>query len=320
MCTCTPTRSATGCGASARSAAWTWKIPAPGWPPWYSCRPSAGHAGDEPRPWPGNHHGRAGPGTDPSSNPTNRPGQLRPSPHGYTKYANVILTCKAFPNGAACAACLRRTAGALLCAATALLLAACSGGSSSSSSSGGKAQSGGTITFAEQPGSPPTYIFPLYDGANSGNNNITYLQPLMWLPLYWFGHSNNAQATINYGQSMAYPPVFSDGGRTVTMKLKHYVWSNGKPVTSRDLEFWMNLLLAEKNNSAAYVPGGWMDHVAGMSAPSPYTFVLKFNVTYNQTYLLYNGLSILQPIPQAVCDKTSATGAVGNYEETKAGG
>ena len=201
----------------------------------------------------------------------------------------------------------------------ALLLAACSGGSSSNSSSGGKAQSGGTITFAEQPGSPPTYIFPLYDGANSGNNNITYLQPLMWLPLYWFGHSNNAQATINYGQSMAYPPVFSDGGRTVTMKLKHYVWSNGKPVTSRDLEFWMNLLLAEKNNSAAYVPGGWMDHVAGMSAPSPYTFVLKFNVTYNQTYLLYNGLSILQPIPQAVWDKTSATGAVGNYDQTKSG-
>ena len=175
------------------------------------------------------------------------------------------------------------------------------------------------MTFAEQPGSPPTYIFPLYDGANSGNNNITYLQPLMWLPLYWFGHSNNEQATINYAQSMAYPPVFSDGGRTVTMKLKNYKWSNGKPVTSRDLEFWMNLLLAEKNNSAAYVPGGWMDHVAGMSAPSPDTFVLKFNVTYNPTYLLYNGLSILQPIPQAVWDKTSATSPVGNYDQTKAG-
>jgi hypothetical protein len=35
----------------------------------------------------------------------------------------------------------------------------------------------------------------------------------------------------------------------------------------------MNLLLAEKNQSAAYVPGGWMDHVVGMSAPSPGTFV-----------------------------------------------
>jgi peptide/nickel transport system substrate-binding protein len=211
----------------------------------------------------------------------------------------------------------RRQTFAAAIGLAALLLSACS--ASTGSNAGGKPESGGIITFAEQPGSPPTYIFPLYDGANSGNNNITYLQPLMWLPLYWFGHSNNSQATINYPESMAYPPVFSDGGRTVTMKLKHYEWSNGKPVTSRDLLFWMNLLLAEKNNSAAYVPGGWMDHVAGMSAPSPYTFVLKFNVTYNQTYLLYNGLSILQPIPQAVWDKTSATSPVGNYDETPAG-
>ena len=141
----------------------------------------------------------------------------------------------------------------------------------------------------------------------------------MWLPLYWFGHSDNEQATINYKLSMANKPVFSDGGRTVTMTLKNYKWSNGKPVTSRDLEFWTNLLLAEKNNSAAYVPGGWMDHVTGMSAPNPHTFVLKFNVTYNQQYLLYNGLSILQPIPQAVWDKTSATSPVGNYDQTKAG-
>jgi peptide/nickel transport system substrate-binding protein len=201
----------------------------------------------------------------------------------------------------------------------ALLLSACSANTATNANSGGKPQSGGIVTFAEQPGSPPTYIFPLYNGANSGNSNITYLQPLMWLPLYWFGHSNNDQATINYPESMAYPPVFSDGGRTVTMKLKNYKWSNGKPVTSRDLEFWMNLLLAEKNNSAAYVPGGWMDHVAGMSAPSPDTFVLKFNVTYNPTYLLYNGLSILQPIPQAVWDKTSATSPVGNYDQTPSG-
>jgi peptide/nickel transport system substrate-binding protein len=129
----------------------------------------------------------------------------------------------------------RRQTFAAAVGLAALLLSACS--ASTGSNAGGKPQSGGIITFAEQPGSPPTYIFPLYDGANSGNNNITYLQPLMWLPLYWFGHSNSAQATINYPESMAYPPVFSDGGRTVTMKLKHYVWSNGKPVTSRDLEF-----------------------------------------------------------------------------------
>ncbi len=211
----------------------------------------------------------------------------------------------------------RKTIASIAVAAlAAILLAACG---SSGTPASGKPQTGGVVTFAEQPGSPPTYIFPLYDGANSGNNNITYLQPLMWLPLYWFGHSNNDQATINYSLSMAYPPVFSNNGLTVTMKLKKYEWSNGKPVTSRDLLFWMNLLLAERNQSAAYVPGGWMDHVAGMSTPNASTFVMRFNVKYNPTYLLYNGLSILQPIPQAAWDKTSASGPIGNYDMTTAG-
>ncbi len=180
-------------------------------------------------------------------------------------------------------------------------------------------KSGGVVTFAEQPGATPTYIFPLYDGANSQNADITYLQPLMWLPLYWFGHPTNSAATVNYKLSMAEPPVFSNGGKTVTMKLKHFVWSTGAPVTGRDLVFWMNLMLAEKTNYAGYVPGGWMTHVSSYSAPSADTFVLNLNKVYNQTYLLYNGLATLTPIPQQAWDKTSTTGAVGTYDSTSAG-
>jgi peptide/nickel transport system substrate-binding protein len=217
----------------------------------------------------------------------------------------------------------------VVCLATAIviaaLLAAC-GGSGSGSGSGttsstaqGKPTSGGELTFAEQPGSPPTYIFPLYDGANSGNNNITYLQPLMWKPLYWFGHSDSAAATINPQLSMADPPVFTNDNKTITMKLKPYKWSDGKPVTSRDVLFWMNELLAEKNNYAGYVPGGILDHVASMSTPNATTFVLKLNRTYNSTYMLYNGLALITPMPQHVWDKTSATGKIGNYDETPAG-
>lgn len=211
----------------------------------------------------------------------------------------------------------RRASLAAAAAATAaLLVSACSGSANSGS---GKPVTGGTVTLAEGPGSPPTYIFPLYNGANSGNNNITLLQPLMWLPLYWFGHPNNDQATVNYQLSMANPPQFSADGKTITMTLKSYKWSDGKPVTSRDLVFWMNLLLAEKNQYAGYVPGGWLDHVAGVSAPNANTFVLKLNVKYNATYLLYNGLSLLSPIPQHAWDKTSASGPVGNYDQTPAG-
>jgi peptide/nickel transport system substrate-binding protein len=182
-----------------------------------------------------------------------------------------------------------------------------------------KSASGGIITFAEQPGEPPTYIFPLYDGANSGNNNITYLQPLMWKPLYWFGHTQSSLPTINYTYSMADPPVFSDGGKTVTMTLKHYMWSDGKPVTSRDLTFWMNLLLAEKTNYSSYVPGGFLDHITSVSAPNPSTFVIHMNKAFSSDYLIYNGLSLLSPIPQQTWDKESATGPIGNYDETPAG-
>ncbi len=178
---------------------------------------------------------------------------------------------------------------------------------------------GGVVTFAEQPGATPTYIFPLYNGANSQNADITYLQPLMWLPLYWFGHPTSSAATVNYKLSMADPPVFSSSGKTITMKLKRYVWSTGAPVTARDIVFWMNLVMAEKTNYAGYVPGGWMTHVAGYSAPSADTFVLKMTKAYNQTYLLYNGLATITPIPQHAWDKTSTTGAIGTYDTTSAG-
>ncbi len=231
------------------------------------------------------------------------------------------------PRGRRASVAFRLLAGVVAAALLAALVAACGGGgstsgktgTSTSTSSGGKPTSGGTLTFAEQPGSPPTYIFPLYNGANSGNNNITYLQPLMWKPLYWFGHPNSAAATVDYGLSMANPPVFSNGNKTITMTLKHYVWSDGKPVTSRDVLFWMNELLAEKVNYAGYVPGGILDHVASMSAPNANTFVLKMNKAYNPTYMLYNGLALITPMPQHAWDKESASGKIGNYDETPAG-
>lgn len=218
--------------------------------------------------------------------------------------------------------------GSAIAVALAASIAACGGGGGSTgtgsgsgtlTSASGTATSGGTLTFAEQPGAPPTYIFPIYDGANSGNNNITYLQPLMWKPLYWFGHPDSSSATVDYQLSMANAPVFSDGNKTVTVTLKHYNWSDGKPVTSRDVMFWMNELLAEKNNYAGYVPGGILDHVSSMSAPTPYKFVIHTNRAYNPTYMLYNGLALITPMPQHTWDKESAAGAIGNYDDTPAG-
>jgi len=179
--------------------------------------------------------------------------------------------------------------------------------------------SGGTVTFAEEIGAPPTYIFPIEDGANSGNNNITYLQPEMWRPLYWFGHANSQAPTINYSLSLAKAPVWSDGGKTATITLNHYSWSNGTPVTTRDVEFFINLLKANSADYVGFSPGWWMDEISSIEYSSSTQFSITFNGVYNTSWLVDNGLSEITAIPQSDWDRTSASGPVGNYDTSTSG-
>ena len=46
---------------------------------------------------------------------------------------------------------------------------------------------GGTAYWAEQPLTPPNYIFPLISGAYYTNENVFDFQTLIYRPLYWFG-------------------------------------------------------------------------------------------------------------------------------------
>jgi peptide/nickel transport system substrate-binding protein len=83
---------------------------------------------------------------------------------------------------------------------------------------------------------------------------------MMYRPLYWYG--NDYRPTVDYRYSIARAPVFSDGGRTVTIKLKRWRWSDGEPVTSRDLTFWMNVLKASPGTEwCGYSPGYFPDNV-----------------------------------------------------------
>jgi peptide/nickel transport system substrate-binding protein len=83
----------------------------------------------------------------------------------------------------------------------------------------------------------------------------------------------------------------------------------------------MNIFFAEKTNYLAYGVGSIPDDVTAMSFPAstPYQFSLTFNKAYSQLWLLYNQLSQITPLPQQEMDRTSATGAVGNYDTTTAG-
>jgi peptide/nickel transport system substrate-binding protein len=199
----------------------------------------------------------------------------------------------------------------------AALIAACASSTPSASQAPTRV-SGGTATVALTPGEQFNYIFPLLDVANDTGANVTDSEYLMWRPLYWFGGPGSVGLDERY--SLAKPAtITSTAKQTVaTIQLKPYRWSNGQPVTSRDVQFWFNELVAEKLNWWGYSPGEFPDNVTAFRVLSSSKFSITFDHRYSPTWL-YNQLGQLIPIPQHVWDKESASGAIGNYDTTTAG-
>ena len=111
---------------------------------------------------------------------------------------------------------------------------------------------GGTAVMAEPPSQTPNYIFPFMDPSVSTNQNLFDFTYLMYRPLYWFGVGR--QPVINTSLSLASTPTFS--GQNVTITLKHYMWSNGTPVTAQDVVFWINMMRAVPQHWFGSVPAG----------------------------------------------------------------
>lgn len=210
-------------------------------------------------------------------------------------------------------------------AAASLFVAACS-----SATSPAKISSGGVVTFAETPGGNPDYILPLAGGPYFSIANQSVFSSIMYPSMYWFGL--NGQPVLNNSLSVANPPTFSDNNTVATVTLKHWIWSNGEPITARDIVFWMNLLTAvtDPNSPAigsssapgpgwgAAVPGAFPVNVVSYRQTSTYTVVFKLNASYNPTWFTYNELSQITPLPQRAWDKLAADGPVGNYDASAA--
>jgi peptide/nickel transport system substrate-binding protein len=183
-------------------------------------------------------------------------------------------------------------------AGVALVAAGCAS-SNSPTATGSTPVKGGTAVWAEPPSSPPTYIFPYMNSANISNLNLFDFQYLMYRPLYWFGQ--NGQPTVNNSLSLANQPTVS--GRTLTITLKHYMWSNGTPVTATDVMFWLNMELAEPANYGAYT--GFPANMSNIHVVSPTEIQMTMNKAYSPTWMVYNELSQVTPMP-AAWDKTAS--------------
>jgi len=188
-------------------------------------------------------------------------------------------------------------------------------GASCSSSSPPPAKT--TVSWAEAPLAAPDYIFPLTNLKHFSVANLMQFQYLMYRPLYWFGSSGQVQ--LNPKLSLAQPPQFSADGKTVTVNLNNYMWSDGVPVTARDVVFWQNLVVANKSQWGGYAPGEYPDNVTSVTANSPTTLTFTLNQAYGADFFTYNELSQITPLPQHVWDRQTAGGPIGDYDTTSAG-
>jgi peptide/nickel transport system substrate-binding protein len=199
-----------------------------------------------------------------------------------------------------------------------LLATACgSSGGGTGSSGTGHATSGGTATFALPPDATPDWIFPLGTPGHLASYNGS-IQAEMYLPLYNYDTASGTLA-LDPAISAAKQPVYSNGDKTVTITLQNLTWSNGQKLTSRDVQFWYDLVKFNKTKWGAYAPGDMPDDVTSFKIINSTTFQLGLSHAFNPGWFTANQLSLITPLPQAAWDVESAGGKVGNYDLTKAG-
>jgi peptide/nickel transport system substrate-binding protein len=224
-----------------------------------------------------------------------------------------------------------RIARATVAGAAALLaavgIAACSSSSSSPSSSTSTSAStapstsasaapttpvakGGTARVALPSGVTLNWIWPFVPLTNANEYNTEGFEELLYRPLYEFGNNGNS-VQVNYPLSLANPPAYSDGGKTVTLSLKGWKWSNGEVVDAKDVIFWLNMQEAEKDNYYGYTPTLLPDNLASYSATGPDTVVLHLKSAASSIWFTYNQLATITPMPQA-WDVTSTSAKAGS--------
>ena len=202
--------------------------------------------------------------------------------------------------------------GAITLTCLSLMLIGTAGSAGASSiPTGGTKISGGTVRWAEPPGSAPTYIFPFMSASVESVSNSSQFQNMLYRPLYMFGFPAKNTATLNPTLSLAGIPTYSNNDTTATVALKNYKWSNGETVTASDVLFFMNMLHAETANWYDYVPGLFPDNIKSVVATSPSEITFTFNKSYDPTWMTYNEFSQITPFPTA-WDVTSATAAAGS--------
>jgi peptide/nickel transport system substrate-binding protein len=195
-----------------------------------------------------------------------------------------------------------RSLSAAAAAVVVMAATACSSGGGTpptTGASGGTPVKGGTATVALPPGTTYNWIFPFYAITNASVYNDQQFQYLLYRPLYMFGNNTNTSVSVNYPLSPASQPVYTNGGKTVTVNLKGWKWSDGETVDANDVVFFLNMAKAEKANWYAYSTGLLPDNVVSYKATGPDQVTIQLNQAYSSIWYTYNQLAEINPMPMA---------------------
>lgn len=192
-----------------------------------------------------------------------------------------------------------------------LLLAGCSGTNDTSSTSPD------SIDYALPANFTPNWILPIGTAAHLNTNNRSIADSL-WERLVAYDGSTGKIAW-NKKASIATAADFASDGKSVKVTLGDRSWSDGKPITSRDVEFWFNLIKANKAEWAGYNPGKAPDNWTSFKTVDDRHFTITFDKAYNSQWMLANEFSEITPLPQHVWDKTDASAQVSDADRTAAG-
>ena len=182
-----------------------------------------------------------------------------------------------------------------------LLLASCA---SSTSTASPTPRTGGVASYALGPGDQFSWILPLENEANYENYDSNVSNGL-FRPLYYVGGAGTTG--INYALSIGTPPIYSNGDTSVTINLRHnYTWSDGVPVTTKDIRFFFELEAAGAKNGdyAPYLPGRMPNDIKRISYQGRYQFTLHLNHAYNPVWFTGNQLTWIYPLPVQSWDRT----------------
>jgi len=211
---------------------------------------------------------------------------------------------------------LSRTFQALMLCAC-LGIAGCAGAPRQHGGGQGRAVIGGSLSFALPPGATPNWLLPIsLPGFTASFNGA--IRAELYVPLYLYSGASGTVG-LDDAASAANPPSYAPDGRSVTITLKNLTWSDGNPLTSRDVEFWVNLARANKQSWAKYTSGLIPDNIVAFRALDEHSFTLQLDRPYNPDWFTANQLTSITPLPQRAWGRTGPVAPVSDADRTDAG-